>query len=672
MRLLTFSLNKCVWLFDVKYRVVGFASQTEAVLQAANGISRHLTIDALAEFYRLGNLKPADDDPVAVVPTTPRIYLATDSMTPKAREAMIAWNALFRWANNQPESIKHFADQHPLKFEALCERLGFSRPPSKSCIARRVARWYRTQEDETSLAPDYHLRGGRGRTRLSAEVEALADWHIDNRLLPVRSTLCSVYFGFLADLKKRNEFRPPNDQLKAPALATFRRRAKAKGAYVLYAAKHGKAAAERKFRSAGRLFGAESSFDGEVAIDHTPLDLFVVDEKTGLALGRPRLTVMLHTGTKAVLGMDFGFGGNSTAAVLDCIKHAVLPKPSMVEGNISIDWRCFGLFLVLKCDNGREFHSEDFKRCAAELGFSIHYCPTRQPWFKGAIERFLGTLNRDFAASLPGASEAHFYLRQKVSDPANDAVITLGDLKRFLHHWVVNIYMQTPHKGLKQRTPQQAWDECIGVHTINLPAIPDEVDVACAISCRRRLQHYGIDLLGLSSFNNEAIQAIRRKYQFQRAVHVDVRYSPHQLGRVWVQDPDSKEWIEVLNSDPESSDLSEVQVRALNRVMADRKLSHGTSITLVEAKRILREEVSALRLSKSQRERRRAALLLGAVLEGDGSPEKAAPKLIAPKSKRTTSRVPKDPVSTKPASGSASNLPIYSSALIKPNGRAGL
>jgi putative transposase len=50
----------------------------------------------------------------------------------------------------------------------------------------------------------------------------------------------------------------------------------------------------------------------KVDIDHMPLDLFIVDDKTGLPLGRPYLTVCIDERSRQILASQFSFMPPST------------------------------------------------------------------------------------------------------------------------------------------------------------------------------------------------------------------------------------------------------------------------------------------------------------------------------------------------------------------------
>jgi len=63
-----------------------------------------------------------------------------------------------------------------------------------------------------------------------------------------------------------------------------------------------------------------------VEIDHTPVDVILVDAEDGLPLGRPTLTSVLDIATRYPLGYYLGFEPPSYLAVCEALTHAFKPK----------------------------------------------------------------------------------------------------------------------------------------------------------------------------------------------------------------------------------------------------------------------------------------------------------------------------------------------------------
>jgi hypothetical protein len=86
---------------------------------------------------------------------------------------------------------------------------------------------------------------------------------------------------------KREKLGIPS--LKLPSRRDVQRRLALSSAFDIYAAWFGRQAALTKFRSVAGYRTTKKVLE-RVEIDRTPLDLFVVDDETGIPLGRPYIT----------------------------------------------------------------------------------------------------------------------------------------------------------------------------------------------------------------------------------------------------------------------------------------------------------------------------------------------------------------------------------------------
>ncbi|MEQ1546069.1 hypothetical protein [Methyloglobulus sp.] len=200
------------------------------------------------------------------------------------------------------------------------------------------------------------------------------------------------------DRKIRTLNRNRNTPIPTPSRATVYRYVQSYDKYVVMAARKGKQAADRHFRATG--MGAEPAYILERAeVDHTPLDLLIIDDVTGLPNGRPTVTFIIDRFSRMPLGFEIGFELPSELAVMRALRHAIMPKTDVLQEYPEIEnvYPAYGIKVNLVCDNGLEFHAEQLRRMCAELDIELTFCPKKQPYYKGAIERFLGTFNRQIA-----------------------------------------------------------------------------------------------------------------------------------------------------------------------------------------------------------------------------------------------------------------------------------
>jgi putative transposase len=155
-------------------------------------------------------------------------------------------------------------------------------------------------------------------------------------------------------------------------------------------------------------------------IDHTLLDLLVLDDETCLPLGRPYITLCIDHYSRCILGLFISFTPPSYMSVAECLKDCFRPKVWLKTAfpEIKNDWLAFGVMSTLVLDNGLEFHSESLQQACYSLGIEMNYAPRRQGWFKGTIERFIGTMNRAVAHGTPGRPSRTLWIRVTTIRPS--------------------------------------------------------------------------------------------------------------------------------------------------------------------------------------------------------------------------------------------------------------
>ena len=123
-----------------------------------------------------------------------------------------------------------------------------------------------------------------------------------------------------------------------------------------------------------------------VQIDHTRIDVVVVDEGDRLPIGRPWLTLAIDVASRVVLGFSVSLEGPSVVSVALTLVHAVLPKDLwLADRQLEVPWPMWGLPELLQLDNAPEFHSRALVRGAQEYGIRIDYRRPGTPHFGGHI-----------------------------------------------------------------------------------------------------------------------------------------------------------------------------------------------------------------------------------------------------------------------------------------------
>jgi putative transposase len=373
--------------------------------------------------------------------------------------------------------------------------------------------------------------------------------------------------------------------------------------FDIVAAREGREAALRKFRSS-KKFHISGGVLETVQIDHTIMDLLVIHDESLLPLGRPTLTACIDVRTRCCLGIYIGFEPPSFVSVAQCLKHAMCPKTNLRElyPSINGEWIPFGVPEILVVDNGLEFHAGNLEAVCKPFGIDLQYAPRKAPWFKPHIERFFGTLSRATVHKIPGTTFANIFEKADY-DAAKNAVMTLATLRELIHKWIVDIYHQTPHRGLGGRTPASVWHQESGPLP-PMPTDPRELDGLLGGIAKRTVSHKGVEFDGIQYWSAE-LEDLRRK--FGASFKTKIRFNPADLGEIFVQEPKTNAIIRTPAKDLHyAKGLSQWQHSVIKRYSI--KTRNRSDIeALAQAKRELRELVERDIFNKRLKTRATAA-----------------------------------------------------------------
>lgn len=431
---------------------------------------------------------------------------------------------------------------------ASAQEVGDSRPPSSITVYRWRAALEAAHGDIRALLPAYARRGNR-RRRLDGEVLKVIQQVIQERYLnPAQPTTKVVHDGVWTELRRINANRLPADKLKLPTLRTIQREIKRLDKYDVAKARIGKRAADILFRPTGS--GPEASRPlHRVEMDHTLLNIIVVDEKLGLPLGRPWITSAIDAYSRMPVGIHIGFDPPSWKTVMSCLREAIRPKTDLKERYPSIvnSWPCYGVPDVLVVDNGMDFHAESLELACLQLNIDLQYSPRRCPWYKGKIERHFRTLDTDFLRGTAGYTFPSIADRGDYNS-AKEALLPDEVLKEALYKWIVDVYANDAHRGLRG-VPAERWRQGEAEYGVRLPSNAQDLNITLSSTIRRSVFAYGVELWNLR-FNSSELGALRRRLG-PKDVKVVIRYDPSDLSSVYAIDPQTNSPIPLTFSGPE-------------------------------------------------------------------------------------------------------------------------
>lgn len=594
----------------VVFKIVATPPNDELLLEAINtGAMSVVPLKQLLDEYAAGQLKavvdPPNGDAKAKHFSRPLDELP-ENVRAEVKRRHHYINSIMRLG--RPVFTQRYLA--PLLQQAA-EAINDSKPPSTVTFYRWYTKLYSAKGETRALVPRFDRRGGRsGGT--SAQVLALMMEAVNEiyKVSPLAKT-GTVYARLLSKIERMNQTTTNLVPLKAPSLRTLHRFINKVDAYDMAVLREGKASADRRFRMV-KLGKQATHILSCVEADHTPLDLFLIDERTWLPLGRPTVTVLLDKYSRMPLGYAISFGPPSAEAVVEALRHAILPKKvaEQVLRDLPIehDWPCYGIPYLLLLDNGLEFHGVDLENIALDLWMVLQYCPKRAPQFKGAIERFLKTVNYGLAHQLAGTSFSKFHLRGDYN-PLDHAVLTMAEFKNIFEKWILDVYSVSLHRGLNT-TPRAKWLEGLKEYSPQLPPNLDILARRIGHHTTRALTGNGLGLNHIRYSDESLLQPIVNRYG--NGVRVRVVFDAQNLGTVQVWDPEEEDPVSVKAVDyGYANNLTLRQHRLIEETLRAEGRSKFDAAAANRAKDMISRQVEELMVSRSLKARKRSAAIRG-------------------------------------------------------------
>ena len=348
--------------------------------------------------------------------------MATD--TPRIPEQGVATLPDEAWerARRRAEIIGPLAQSETVGHEAAdtaAQALGLSR--------RQVYVLIRRARQGSGLVTDLvpgQSGGGKGKGRLPEPVERIIRELLQRRFLTKQKRSLAAFHREVTQVCKAQKLRVPARNTVALRIASLDPR-------KVIRRREGQDAA-RDLQGVGGEPPAVTAPLEQVQIDHTVIDLIVVDERDRQPIGRPYLTLAIDVFTRCVLGMVVTLEAPSAVSVGLCLVHVACDKRPWLEGlNIEMEWPMSGKPRLLYLDNAAEFKSEALRRGCEQHGIRLDYRPLGQPHYGGIVERIIGTAMQMIHDELPGTTFSNPDQRGDY-DSENKAALTLRELERWL------------------------------------------------------------------------------------------------------------------------------------------------------------------------------------------------------------------------------------------------
>lgn len=454
-------------------------------------------------------------------------------------------------------------------------------------------------KDAFALGEQHHRKGNRT-PRYPDEVIEIAEDCIDHIYMRrERGTVEETAEEVVVRIERENRTRPISMHLPRPTRRLIERLINLIPAFDRDAARYGRTAATRKYRSKLKHIVTKKPLES-AEIDHTRLDLFVIDDDSHIPLGRPWLTICIDNHTRCILGIYIGFEPPSGLTVGKCLKHAFLPKTNLHKEypGIRHAWDAHGVMERLIVDNGLEFHGISLEKACFAFGIEISYTGRKSPWFKGKIERFNRTLNEGVSHGISGTTFSNIFEKDDY-DPSKHAVVTLSTLRLIIHKWIADYYHQKPHRSLDEHTPAAVWTSSINPEDIAMAHNPAELDMLLGKATEdKKVTHKGIEINNLL-YNSLELMQLRRQYGEE--LKVEIRVDESDVGHIYVILKDHQGYIEVPALNQEYASGLTLWLHQVCRSYAKKNFKKADMYSYALAKTEIREIVeSELKLKRKK------------------------------------------------------------------------
>lgn len=471
---------------------------------------------------------------------------------------------------------------------AVAGRLGISQRWAFALLSRLRA----------DLRTSALLARERGRPRglrlLQPEVEAVIEEQIRNYFASVQKPPKQDLFGAIRRECKGRGLSPPGSE-------TVRRRLRASDPIAIAIGRHGRKIARDRHGPAKQHFEPSTQPLGLVEIDHTRVDIIVVDDIYREPIGRPWLTLAIDVFSRTVVGYYLTLEAPSSLSVALCMAHMVSDKTLwLAQRGVEAAWPG-GLPTAIHLDNATEFHASALVRGCEEHGIVINYRPVATPHYGGHIERLIGTMMGEVHL-LPGTTFSNVAERGDYASERR-AAMTVAELELWLIRQIAVLYHGSPHKGLGGRTPLGVWNEAAaggqGPRTARDPArvrldfLPFEL---------RQPRRDGIELFKFGYWH-DVLPALAARGKAK----LPVRYDPRDMSRAWLRPAGEQDYLELRFKDLRRPAVTLWEWRAAGKRLRAQGRREVDEVALFEAVDANRRLVADAQTKTSRQQAQRTA-----------------------------------------------------------------
>lgn len=581
---------------------------------------------------------------IKAYPTLDEVLLK--STTKPYKEHIVKVDALSKEAKNAKQMSPHLVELDEKNYEIALQRFKIIEPllnlPKRTLkdvevVAKQhekgtatIYKWlekYETYGTISSLGTSYKNSGGKNKGRLNDSVETVIESVIKKLYLNKQQyPFTTIYREIENECKNIGELIPTQN--------TIRNRINNINPKLI--AKERKGLSVRDTRGTPGKFPEVKMPLDVIQIDHTKVDIMLVDENTRENIGRPNITVAIDVYSRMIYGFYVSLEAINFFSVGQCLLNAILPKDEFMRHcNIQGEWPVFGLPRRVLMDNAKEFRSVALQKFCQEYRIEDIYRPVARPEFGGAIERVIGSHMKQ-VHELPGTTFSN--VRQRGTyESEKHATMTISELEQWYLDFVINVYHKTEHRSIGMTPEEKFYQGLLGVGDGTIPFLPSvpantiKLRMALLPAFERTVQKNGITIDYITYFSETLrkwiipaqYKKINKTLQPKTLI---CRRDPRDVSKLYVYDPDVDDYIIVPYSDIKRPAIN---VTELRQAIADaRKEVTGRELEMHDIFRVherlngyvekaKREKRTTLRHNSSKAHTRKAMAYEKAILVSD-------------------------------------------------------
>ena len=397
-----------------------------------------------------------------------------------------------------------------------------------------------------------------------------------------------------------------NRKIVAPGKNTIRNRIHKLSEYEVLKKQGNRSMARTKFEPVPGKF--ESDYPMQlIEIDHTPVDLILVDDEHREPIGRPWITVAIDIYSRMIVGYYLSLSAPSVTSVAMCITNVVLPKDKLLlELDIDSNWNVWGFPETIHVDNGADFRAEAIKVAGLAHGINIEFRPVGRSNFGGHIERVIGTL-MTAVHEIPGTTFSNIQQKGEY-DADKHSSMTFSEFEKWLVTFITKIYHKRKHTGINL-SPEQLWEDGVfgedaPVGLMPKPTDPLSVTIDFLPIFKRTIQKNGVNIDGINYYDHLLRSKINMLDEDRKKKRFIFKRDPRNIKFIWFYDDETMEYFKIPAADQSMPDMTLWELESIKTHLRESGSRQINNAEILEAHEELNRQIEDA--SKKSKKARRA------------------------------------------------------------------